>query len=78
MFLFSFCSCFSTYAYLLATADGGKVGVKRNGAEKEMIPKKLFGWVLISLLIMTFLFVLFMRDDVLEFPFKKIKFILCI
>lgn len=77
MFLFSFCSCFSTYTYLLATADYGKVGGKRNGAEKEMIPKKLFGWVLVSSLIMTFLFVLFMKGDVLELSFEKIKCILC-
>lgn len=51
---------------------------KRNGADKEMIVKKLFGWVLIFPLVKTFLFVSFMKSDVLKFVLENLKFMLCI
>lgn len=43
-----------------------------------MIQKKLFGWVLTSFLIMTFLFISFMRGNMLEFLFGKVKCVPCI
>lgn len=68
MFLFSFCSCFSIYVYLLATTDYGRVGEERNGADREMIQKKLLGWILIFFPDYDF-FVTFTKGNVLEFSF---------
>lgn len=51
---------------------------KGNGADIEMIVKKLFGWVLIFPLVKTFLFVSFMKGDVLKFALENLKFMLCI